>query len=165
LTQIKIFRPGKGTFCEWRFENGRNVGRIQNQGAGIFLDNTFLTAEEVKSFCETELEKDASLIFYIVQRENIIDFIQNDDYHNAKEAKQNRLFVAVTTAVVMLLASVVSFIFMPFQLLWYDALFIVAMGVLYLMIYSVGGRLNVEGVVLMIVILLLLSIMVPMLSR
>lgn len=164
MTQIKVFRQGKGTFCESHVENGRYVSRILNQGAGYFLDNTFSTVKEAKAFCETELEKDASHVFYVVQGENIIDYIRNDAYHDAIEAKQNRLFVAVTTIIVMLLASVVSFIFMPFQLVLYDALFIVAMGVLYLMIYSIGGRLNVEGVVLMIIILILLSIMVPMLS-
>ena len=130
MAHMKVFCQGGGTFCEWFFENGRSVGRILNQGAGVFLDNTFLSIEEAKAFCEAELKKDASLVFYVVQGENIIDFIRNDVYHNAKEVKQNRLFVAVTAAIVMLLASVVSFIFMPFQFLRYDALFIVAMGVL-----------------------------------
>lgn len=165
MTRFKVFRQGKGTFSEWRFENGRSVGRILNKGKGIVLDNTFFSVEEAKAFCETELEKDASLIFYVIQGENIIDFIQNDVYHEAKEAKQNRLFVAVTSVVVILLASVVSFTVMPFQLLLYDTLFIIAMGVLYLMIYSVGGRLNVEAFVLIIIILIVLSIMVSMLSR
>ena len=165
MTHIKVFRQGKGTFCESRFENGRSAGRILNQGEGIFLDNTFLTAEEAKAFCETELEKDASLVFYVVLGENIIDYIQNDAYHDTIEAKQNRLFVAVTMVIVMLLASVVCFIFMPFQSPLYDALFIAAMGILYLMLNSVGGRMNVEGIVLMTIILILLSIMVPMLSR
>lgn len=165
MSDIKIFRWGKGTFCESRIENGHYVGRIMNQGAGIFLDNTFLNVEEAKAFCETVLEKDASLIFYIIQDENIIDFVRNDTYHDAIEAKQNRLFVAITAVIVMLLASVVSFIFMPFQLVLYDALFIAAMGVLYLKIYSIGGRMNVEGIVLMIIILILITNMVPMLLR
>ncbi len=165
MTHIKVFRQGKGTFCESRIENGRSVSRILNQGAGYFLDNAFSTVEEAKAFCETELEKDASLVFFVVQGEYIIDYIRNVAYHDAIEAKQNRLFVAVTAAIVMLLASVVSFIFMPFQLVLYDALFIVAMGVLYLMIYSIGGRMNVEAIVLMIIILMLFSNMVPMLLR
>ncbi len=159
MTQVRVFRAGKGTFCGWSVEDGRNVGRIHNQGAGSFLGNAFSTVEEARAFCETELEKDASLIFYILQGERIVDFAQDDAYHDAKEAKQNRLFLAVTGVIVILLAAGVSFAFMPFQSLLYDALFTIAMGVLYLMLYSLGGRLNIEGFVLMIIVLLLFSIM------
>ena len=165
MNDIKVFRQGKSTFCEWHIENGHYVGRIMNQGAGVFMDDAFSTAEEAKAFCETELEKDASLDFYILKGENIIDFVRNDAYHDAVEAKENRIFVVVTAVIVMLLASVVSFSLMPFQLVIYDALFIVAMGILYLVLNSIGGRMNIEGVVLMLIILILVSVMVPMLSE
>ena len=154
---IKVFLEGKGTFSEWRFENGQPLGRILNQGAGVFLEKAFSSIEEVKSFCERELEKDASLIFYVLQGEDIIDAIQNEAYQRAKEIKENRVYAAVSTVVVMLLASGVCFMFMPFQMMVYDTLFIGGMGAFYLLLYSIGGRWNLEGVVAIIILLVLLS--------
>ena len=165
MDPVKVFREGKGTFCEWRFENGRSLGRILNQGAGVFLENAFSSLEEAKAFCERELEKDASPIFYVVQGGDIIDAIQNDAYHIAKEMKENRIYAAVSTAVVMLLASGVSFMIMPFQVMIYDGLFIGGMGAFYLLLYSIGGRWNLEGVVAIILLLVLLSAVVPLLTK
>jgi hypothetical protein len=165
MGSIKVFRSGKETFCEWRFENSQSIGRILNQGAGIFLEKAFSSLEEAKALCERELEKDASLIFYVVQGDDIIDIIQNDAYHIAKEKKASRGFAAVSTVIVMLFATAVSFMFMPFQAMIYDALFIGGMGAFYLLVYSNGGSCNLDGIILMIILLALLSVIVPLLSR
>ena len=162
---IKLFQAGKATFCEWRFENGQPFGRILNQGAGVFLGSAFCSLEEAKLFCERALEKDASLIFYIVQGDDIIAAIQDDAYHKAKETKEGRIYAAVSTAIVMVLASGVSFMIMPFQVMIYDALFIGAMGVFYLLLYSIGGRWNLEAVVAIIILLVLLSAAVPLVTK
>ena len=165
MDPIKVFQEGKGTFCEWRFENGQSLGRILNQGAGIFQENTFSSVEVARTFCEKELEKDASLIFYVVHGRDIIDIIQNDAYHLTKEIKENRIFAGISTTAVMLLASGVSFMFMPFQIMIYDVLFIGAIGLFYLLLYSIGGRWNLEGVVAIIILLVLLSAVVPLLTK
>ena len=83
MEPVKVLRQGKGTFCEWRFENGQSRGRILNQGAGVLLDTLFSSAEEAKTFCEGKLKQDASAIFYVVQGEAIIDAIHDDAYHQA----------------------------------------------------------------------------------
>jgi hypothetical protein len=165
MAPIKVFRSGKETFCEWRFEDGQSLGRILNQGAGTFLENEFSSPEEAKAFCDRELEKDASLIFYVMQGNDIIDAIQDDAFHSAEEKKQSRVFAAVSTVVVMLLASGVSVMFMPFQAMIYHLLFISGMGAFYLLLYSIGGGWNLESVVATIILLILISVAVPLLTK
>lgn len=165
MDPVKVFREGKGTFTEWHFENGRPLGRILNRGAGVFLENTFSFIDEARSFCERELEKDPSLILYVVEGGDIIDAIQDDAYQLEKENKENRIYAVMSIAVVMLLASCVSFMFMPFQIMIHDVLFIGGMGALYLLLYSTGGRWHLEGVVAIILLLTLLSAVVPLLTK
>ena len=105
-----------------------------------------------------------SLILYVMQGEDIIDAIQDNAYHRAKEKRENRIYAAVSTAIVMLLASGISVMFMPFHLMIYHALFVGGMGVLYLLLYSTGGGWNLENVVVMIILLVLLSVVVPLLN-
>ena len=161
MESLRVLRQGKGTFCEWRFENGRSTGRILNQGKGVFIEQTFLSLEAARAFCEHELDQDASQIFYILEDDVIVDAVQDDAWHVAKERKHNRILAGVSLALVLLLASGVSFLFMPFQVSIYDAAFIVGMGVLYLVVYSTGGRWNLEGVIFMIVVLVMLAAVVP----
>ena len=165
MISIKVFRNGKEIFCEWRFENGQSLGRILNPGTGAFLDEEFSSIEDAKAFCDRELEKDASLIFYVMRGSDIIDAIQNDAYHLAKEKKQNRIYAAVSTVVVMLLALGVSVMIMPFQAMLYHLLFISSMGILYLLLYSIGGNWNLEGVVAIIILLVLISLLAPQLTK
>jgi hypothetical protein len=96
---------------------------------------------------------------------DIIDAIQNDAYHLAKEKKQNRIYAAVSTVIVMLLALGVSIMIMPFQAMIYHFLFIGGMGILYLLVYSIGGRWNLEGVVAIIILLVLISAVTPLLIK
>jgi len=165
MDPIKIFREGKETFFEWRYENDQSLGRILNQGAGVFLDNEFSSLEEAKAFCEKELDNDASRIFYVMQGDDIIDIVLNEAYHLAEEKKENRIYAAVSTVIVMLLASGVSFMFMPFQAMIYHALFIGGIGAFYLLLYSTGGKWNLENVVATIFLLVLLSVVVPLLTK
>ena len=162
---VEVFCQGKGTFCEWRFENGQAIGRIRNQGEGYFVNINFSSLEDAKVYCEKELEKDASLIFYILREKDIIGYVQNDTYHIAKEKKENRIYAAVSTAIVMLLASGVSAFIMPFQAMIYHTFFIGGMGAFYLLLYSTGGRWNLESVVATIILLVLLSVVVPLLAK
>lgn len=165
MDPVKVFREGKGTFSEWRFENGQSFGRILNQGAGVFLKKEFFSIEEAKAFCEMELEKNVSHIYYVMRGNDIIDAIQDDAYHIAKEKNENRIYAAVSTTIVMLLASGVSVFIMPFQAMFYHLLFISGMGGFYLLLYSIGGRWNLESVVAIIILLVLLSIAVPLLTN
>ena len=165
MDPIKVFREGKGTFTEWRYENGKPFGRILNQGEGILLEEEFSSLEETKVFCGRELEKDASIIFHVMLGNDIIDTILNKAYHQAESKKENRTFAAISTAVVMLLATGVSVMFMPFQAMIYHALFIGGMGSFYLLLYSTGGNWNLENVVATIILLILLSIVVPLLTK
>ena len=162
---VEVFCQGKGTFTETRFENGRSISRILNQGEGFFVENDFSSHEEAKACCERMLANDASLIFYIMRGKDIIDYVQNDAYHIAKEKKENRIYAAVSTAIVMLLASGVSVFIMPFQALIYHTFFIGGMGAFYLLLYSTGGRWNLESVVATIILLVLLSVVVPLLTK
>ena len=73
MEHLKVFRQGKGTFTEWRFESGQPLGRILNQGEGVFLEREFSSLEEARTFCEKELEKNASLIFYVMRGKDIAD--------------------------------------------------------------------------------------------
>ena len=161
MGSLRVLRQGKGTFCEWCFENGRSTGRVLNQGKGVFIEQTFLSLEAARAFCEHELEQDASQVFYTLDDDAIIDAIQDDAWHVARERKHNRILAGVSLALVLLLASGVSFLFMPFQVSIHDAAFIFGMGVLYLVVYWTGGRWNLEGVILIIIVLVMLAAVVP----
>lgn len=160
MGSLRVLRHGKGTFCEWRFDNGRSTGRVLNHGKGVFIEQTFSSLEAARAFCEHALEQDASQIFYILDDDAIVDAVQDDAWHVAKERKLSRTLAGASLALVLLLASGVSLLFMPFQALVHDAAFIVGMGVLYLLVYSTGGRWNLEGVMLMIVVLVMLAALV-----
>ena len=162
---VEVFCQGLGAFTETRFENGRSISRILNQGEGFFVESDFSSLEEAKAYCERKLAKDASLIFYIMRGKDIIDYIQNDAYQLAKEKKEDRIYTAVSTVVMVLLASSVSVFIMPFQTMIYHVFFIGGMGAFYLLLYSTGGRWNLESVVATIILLVLLSVVVPLLAK
>jgi lipopolysaccharide export LptBFGC system permease protein LptF len=96
---------------------------------------------------------------------DIIDYVQNDAYQLAKEKKEDRIYTAASTIVVVLLASSVSVFIMPFQTMIYHVFFIGGMGAFYLLLYSAGGRWNLESVVATIILLVLLSVVVPLLAK
>lgn len=165
MDSVTIFRQGKGTFAEWRFENGQSVGRILNQGEGAFLEREFSSLEEAKTFCKKELEVDASLIFYVMRGNDIADAIQNNIYQIAKRKKEDRIYAVVSMAVIMLLASAVSVFIMPFQTMIYHVFFIGGMGFFYLLLYSTGGHWNLDNVVATLILLILVSVVVPLLTK
>jgi uncharacterized membrane protein len=165
MKPIRVFRAGNETFCEWRFENGQDLGRILNQGTGAFLENEFSSIADAKAFCERELEKDKSLIFYVMSGDDIIDVIQNQAYHIAREKRENRIYAVVSIAVVMLLALGVSVMVMPFHAMTSHLLFISSMGLLYVLLYLIAGSWNFESVVAIAIILVLVSLLVPQLTK
>ena len=71
----------------------------------------------------------------------------------------------MSVSVGMLRASVVTYMFMPFQLVIYDVFFIAGIGVFYLLLYSIGGRWHLEGVVATIMLVIMLSVAVPLLGE
>lgn len=162
---FKVFRQGKGTFSEWRYENGKSLGRIRNQGEGVFLAEEFSSLEEAMTFCQSELEKDASLMFYVLQGNDIIETVYNHAYHIAKQKNENRIFAIISLIFVMLLATGASVMVMPFQTIMYHALFIGGMGAFYLLLYSIGGNWNLESVAMVIMLIFILSILVPLLTN
>jgi len=164
MVPVKVFREGKETFCEWRYEDGKPLGRILNQGEGFFLEPEFSSLEEARAFCQRELEKDASPFFHVLQGDDIIASVYNDAYHTAKDKKENRIYAAVSLVIVMLLATAVSLLFMPFQATTHHVMFIGGMGGFYLLLYSIGEHWNLEGVAVVIMLLVLLSILVPLLA-
>jgi hypothetical protein len=165
MAPVKVFREGKGTFSEWRFENGQSLGSILNQGEGVFLENEFSSLEEAKAFCEKELGKDASLIFNVMQGKDIIGYVLNDAYQIAKEKKEDRIYAAVSMVVVILLASGVSVFIMPFESMLYHLLFVSGMGGFYFLLYLIGAHWNLESVVAIIILLILISVSVPLLIK
>ena len=155
-----MFRQGKGSFFEWRHENGKPLGRILNQGEGVFLEREFSSLEEARAFCQSELEKDASPFFHLLQGNDIIDVVYDRDYHTAKEKRENRIYALVSLIVMMLLATGVSVLFMPFQAVLSHVLFIGSVGAFSLLLYSISGNWHLEHLVLVIMVLIMLSIAV-----
>ena len=162
---VEVFCQGKGTFTETRFENGRSISRIINQGEGFFVESDFSSLEEAKAYCERKLATDASLIFYIMHGKDIIDYVQNDTYQLAKEKKENRIYTAVSTIFVVLLASSVSVFIMPFQAVIYHAYFVSGMSAFYLLLHSTGGHWNLDKVVVVVFVLIIISVTVPLLTE
>jgi hypothetical protein len=162
---IRVFREGKGTGCETRFENGQSLGRILNQGEGVFLDKQFLSVEDAKAFCKSELEKDVSLVFDIMRGDDILHTIMNLAYHEAREKRRNRNYAILSTAAVMLLALIVSVTVMPFQTITGHLVFITGMTLLYVFLLSIMGTGNIEGAVAMVIILVLVVLLAPQLTK
>jgi hypothetical protein len=162
---VEVFCQGKGTFTETRFENGRSISRILNQGEGFFVESDFSSLEEAKAYCKRKLVNDVSLIFYIMHGKDIVDYVQNDAYQLAKEKKEDRIYAAVSTAIVMLLASGVSVFIMPFKAMIYHAYFISGMGAFYLLLHSTGGRWNLDNVVVVVFVLIIITVTVPLLAK
>jgi hypothetical protein len=99
----------------------------------------FSSVADAKACCEKALEKDESLIFYILRGNDIIDAILNQTYHTAREKREDRIYAAVTTAVVMLLALGVSIMVMPFQTMIYHLLFVSGKGFYAFYFFQSGG--------------------------
>jgi hypothetical protein len=148
-----------------RFENGQSVGRILNQGEGVFLDKRFLSVEDAKAFCESELKKDMSLVFDIMRGDDILHTVMNLAYHGAREKRWNRNYAILSTAAVMLLALIVSVTVMPFQTITGHLVFIAGMTLLYVLFLSIMGTGNIEGAVVMVIILVLAVLIAPQLTK
>jgi hypothetical protein len=165
MGMIKVFRQGKGSFFEWRHEHGKPLGRIRNQGEGVFLAQEFSSAEEARSFCQKELDKDPAPYFYILQENDIIDTIYNRAYQIAKDKKENRIYAIISLIVVILVATGASLLLMPFEVMIYHLLFIGGMGAVYLLVYSTGVHWNLEGVAVVLMLIVILSISVPLFTN
>jgi hypothetical protein len=165
MGMIKVFRQGKGSFFEWRYEDGKPFGRILNQGEGVFLAEEFSSAEEAKHFCQKVLDKDPAPHFYILQDNDIIDTVYNRAYHIAKDKKENRIYAAISLMVVILVATGASFLLMPFEAMIYHLLFIGGMGGFYLLLYSTGVHWNLETVAVVIMLIVILTIGIPLFTR
>ena len=165
MDPIKVFRQGKGSFCEWRYEDGKPLGRIRNQGEGVFLEEEFSSEEEAKRFCQKELDKDPAHFFYILQENKIIDTVYNDAYLVAKNKREDRIYAAVSLIVVILVATGASVLLMPFQAMIYHLMFIGGMGGFYLLVYSTGVHWNLEGVAVVLMLIVILSISVPLFTK
>ena len=98
----------------------------------------FSSVADAKACCEKALEKDESLIFYILRGNDIIDAILNQTYHTAREKREDRIYAAVTTAVVMPGARV-SIMVMPFQTMIYHLLFVSGKGFYAFYFFQSGG--------------------------
>ena len=162
---IRVFRAGKGTCCEWGSEEGQSLGRIFDEGAGVFLEKRFLSVADARAFCEEELHKDASLIFHIMRGDDITDTALNQAYQTAREKRDDRNYAVMSTTVVMLLALIISVWAMPFQTTVGHVLFIAGMTLVYVLLLSITGTGNFEGAVAMAVILILALVIAPHLPR
>jgi len=165
MSPFRIFRNGKQTFCEWYFESGKPHGRILNQGQGKYLENEFSSLEEAKHFCEKQLEKDVSLLMYIMQGDDIINSVQNNAYQKAQAKKVDRLYAAASLALVLLIAFVVSFLVMPFETITSHAMFIGGAGLFYLLLFMIAGSWHLENVLVTLLLLILLTVLIPLFSR
>lgn len=162
---VKVFRQGKGSFFEWHYEDGKPLGRIRNQGEGVFLEEEFSSVEDARLFCQKVLDKDPAPFFYVMQEDDIIDSVYDREYHDAKDKKENRILVTITLAIVLLLATGVSVMVMPFQAVIYHVLFIAGVGGFYLLVNSTSVNWNLESVGAVIILLVLLAALVPHFSK
>lgn len=162
MEPIRVLREGKETFCEWRFENGQPLGRILNQGEGVFLEKAFSSIAEAKLFCERELEMDASLIFYVLRGGEIIEAVQNQAYQIAYGKRLDRFYAAVSATIMMLVALIVSVLFMPFQTTTSHLLFVGGIGLFYLFLFLVASSWHLESMAATLLLLILLSVLITL---
>lgn len=162
MEPIRIFRHGKQTFCEWYFEKGEPHGRILNQGKGVYLENEFLSLTEARRFCQKRLEKDASLILYVMQDDDIIDSVQNDAYQTARAKRIDRLYAIVSFAMLVFVGFVVSMLVMPFETVISHTLFIGGIGLFYLLQFMIAGGWHLESVATSLLLLVLLVVLIPL---
>jgi hypothetical protein len=152
---IKVFRKGKGTVCEWRFDTGVGRGRILQEGEGKLLSNRFSSLVDAKRFCEEQVIKDAALIFYIMTDEGIVDTVMDMSYQKAMQARSGRIYTVVSTAILALVALVVSVAVIRLETPAGHTLFVGVMIAVYLLALFVMGNRNIEGAIVMVMILIL----------
>jgi uncharacterized membrane protein HdeD (DUF308 family) len=162
---IQVFRAGKESFIGWHWEDGKSVGRILNQGAGVFLEERFVALADATAFCEGELAKDPSTVFYLLRGDDIIEAVLDEAYHAAEEKRKGRWYAVVSGAVVMILALIVSVMAMPFQEITGHVLFVAGMTLLYALFLVIMGTRNIEGAVLMPIVLVLAVLLANQLSE
>jgi hypothetical protein len=158
---IRIFKRGKGTFCEWSFASGEGRGRILNEGDGLFLDKTFRTIDEAKEFCRAEIRSDASLVFEVMSGDEILETALDAEWHRAKERRSGLVYAIASSAVMALIACGISIGALRFDAVWAHGLFVVGMIALYVLLLAMYGTGNIEGAVAMIIILILIAVIAP----
>ena len=161
---IQVFRADKETFVGWHWEDGKSVGRILNQGEGVFLEERFVALADATAFCEGELAKVPSTVFYLLRGNDIIDAVLEEAYHVAEEKRKGRWYAVVSGAVVMMLALIVSVMAMPFQEITGHVLFVVGMALVYALLLAIMGTRNIESAVLMPIVLVLAVLLANQLS-
>jgi len=154
---IRVFRHGRDTNTVLLFENGVAKQSITRPGKGLLLEIIFPTLHDAEDFCRQELKKNPSHIFYLLNDDLIVSTIFDSQFHQDKETRRRRVYVALSMAFFtfvgfeMSLALFPNFIYAQLAL----TLGIVAFYALVLLIHGAG---NFEGAVFMAILLILLGV-------
>ena len=157
--RVKVFRCGKGTACEWRFDTGVGRGRILQEGEGKFLLDHFPSVVDAKRFCEDQVAKDPALLFHIMTSEGIVDTVMDMNYHKAMRTRSAWIYTIVSTAIFALAALVVSMGVIRLETPVAHGFFVGVMILVYLLVLFVTGNRNIDGAIVMVMILLLTALL------
>lgn len=158
---IKILRAGKNTNTMLRFVNGVSEHTIQNVGQGTFFPAEYASQADARTFCDANLERDPSAIFYIVFNDKILETVLNLGYQREKTKMRRKIYSVVSTAVVFATALSISLCLMPFLTPLEHSLFTGGMTLLYVAALFVYGAGNFEPLVFMFILFVLIALLVP----
>ena len=150
---VKIFKDGKGTCCEWHFEDGDNRGRIFKQGEGSFFAQEFSSLAEAKRFCQKQLTEDPASMFHMMVGDDIVETVMDQKYHRQKEKRSRLVYCLVSSTVFAVIAVLVAAAFVHLETFMGYALFVGAILLIYLLFLGIMGTGNIEAAMVMVIIL------------
>lgn len=158
IGKIRVFQHGKGTQTRWDWTAGEARGTISAVGAGRFVDRAFDSTAAAKQFCQAELQKDRSAIFYLLQFEQIVDTILDSEFHRLAEYKSRLRSGLISTVIVVALSWWVFVKGAPFQSATTNLALAGGMTLLYVSILWSNNWNWIESLFMVVIILVMASL-------
>ena len=162
---IRIFRAGRDTCCEWRFDAGVGRGRILKPGSGVFIDPRFKSLLDAREFCEKELERDNSLILYMMDGDDIVDTVMDVAFHEAEQKRSGLIYAIISSTIIAAAAFGISIGLIRFESTYGHIAFVAGMTMLYILMLWTMGTGNIDSAVAMIMILVLTALLVTQIRK
>lgn len=156
---FRVFQHGKGTFTRWDFTGGKRHGKIRTVGAGKFIDRTFRSVADAKNYCEAELKKNRTLIFHVIESDEILETVLDAEFQRAQERGSRIRSSMISLVIVTGFAVWILMANKPFQSLSANLAVASAFVLLYLIVLFSHNWNWLESFVVIVLILVMLALL------
>jgi hypothetical protein len=161
---IRVFRHGRNTNTILLFEDGISKSSITRPGKGLLLEIIFPTVHEAEFFCQQELKKNPSQVFYLLNDDIIIGTVLDSKFHQDKEKRWRRVYGALSMSFFTFVGFEMSLAYFP-NLFYAQLALTLGIGAFYALLLLITGAGNFEGAVCMVVLLIFLGVALPGIAR